>query len=60
MIADWRLAEALAIQRWQGADARRWLDGRIAALSDAGDEAGVERLSSIRVRLDELERAAVH
>lgn len=59
MTADWRLAEALAIQRWQGADARRWLDARIAALVDAGDQAGVERLSAIRVRLDELERATV-
>lgn len=59
MIADWRLAEALAIQRWQGADARRWLDGRIAALADAGDEAGVARLGDIRVRLVELERATV-
>ncbi len=59
MIADWRLAEALAIQRWQGAGARRWLDGRVAALADAGDQAGVERLSAIRVRLDELERATV-
>lgn len=59
MIADWRLAEALAIRRWQGGDARRWLDGRIAALADAGDEAGVVRLSDIRVRLEELERATV-
>jgi hypothetical protein len=59
MIGDWRLAEALAIQRWQGADARRWLDGRIAALADAGDEAGVKRFRAIQRRLEDLERTTV-
>ncbi len=42
-----RWAEALAIERWKGADAPRWIAERIGALALAGDVAGVERFRAI-------------
>lgn len=58
MIADWRLAEALAIQRLHGAQAGRWTAERIGALAIARDPAGVERFAAIAGKLDELLSAA--
>jgi hypothetical protein len=56
MVVDWSLAEALAIQRWQGDRAAVWIAERIGALANSGDVAGVERFRSIAIRLDELLR----
>ena len=58
MITDWRLAEALAIQKLHGYDAASWTAGRLSALQTAGDAAGVERFTAIASRLDELVAAA--
>jgi hypothetical protein len=54
MITDWRLAEALQIQKLYGEDAARWIAERIGALAIAGDAAGVERLTEIAARLETL------
>lgn len=54
MSMDWRLAEALAIQKQHGDDAPRWIAERIGALALAGDAEGVERLKAIAVRLSDL------
>ncbi|WP_294196878.1 hypothetical protein [uncultured Sphingomonas sp.] len=51
---DWRLAEALAIQKLHGSDAPSWVAERIGALALAGDAEGVERFKAIAVRLSEL------
>lgn len=58
MIADWRLAEALAIQKLHGGDAASWTAERIDALALAGDVAGLARLTAIATKLDELLAAA--
>lgn len=60
MILDERLAEALAIERWKGADAPVYVAERIGALALAGDLAGVERFRAIAAKLDELMRGAIH
>lgn len=51
---DWRLAEALAIQKMYSTDAPRWVAERIGTLALAGDAEGVERFKAIATRLDEL------
>lgn len=58
MIADWRLAEALQIQKLYGGDAALWVSGRISALASAGDAAGVHRFTEIADRLGGLLHAA--
>jgi hypothetical protein len=57
-ITDERLAEALAIERWKGADAHVYIAARIGALALAGDAAGVERFKAIAAKLDCLRRGA--
>lgn len=54
MIADWRMAEALAIQKLRGTDAARWTAERIDTLALAGQADGVERFRAIALRLDQL------
>jgi hypothetical protein len=54
MITDWRLAEALQIQKLYGDDAARWIAERIGALAIAGDAAGVERFTEIAAKLETL------
>ena len=54
MITDWRLAEALAIERTQGPDADAFVGERIVALSLSGDIAGAKRFVAIATKLDEL------
>jgi hypothetical protein len=54
MITDWRLAEALQIQKLHGDDAPLWVAERRGALLLAGDEAGVVRMDAIAAKLDEL------
>ncbi|MCA1200143.1 hypothetical protein K9B35_19420 [Sphingomonas sp. R647] len=49
-----RWAEAIAIERAQGADAERWIADRIASLVLAGDQAGVDRFIEIARRVDAL------
>lgn len=51
---DWRLSEALAIQKRHGDDAPRWIAERLGALALAGDVEGVERFKAIAVRLNDL------
>lgn len=51
---DWRLAEALAIQKQYGDDAPRWIAERIGALALAGDAEGVDRFKAIAVRLSDM------
>lgn len=51
---DWRLAEALALERLHGANTPRFIAERIGALAIAGDAAGVERLCAIAAELDNL------
>lgn len=51
---QFRWAEALQIEKMHGADAPRWIAGRIAALAVAGDAAGVERFLAIAERMDQL------
>lgn len=51
---DWRLAEALAIQKLHGDDAPCWVAERIGALALAGDAEGVERFKAIAARLSDL------
>lgn len=51
-----RWAEALAVLRLRGADARLHVAERIGALARAGDVAGVARWRSIAARLDQLLR----
>lgn len=58
MIADWRMAEALAVQKLHGDDAARWTAERIDTLALTGDAAGVERFTVIAGRLDDLLAAA--
>ena len=52
-----RLAEALAVQRQHGGNARIHVAERIGALALAGDAAGVDRWKAIAGALDELLRA---
>ena len=59
-IVDWRLAEALAIEKLHGNDAPRWIAERIGALALAGDADGVARFQAIAARIDELLKAARH
>lgn len=54
MITDWRMAEALAIQKLHGRDAAHWIAERRGALMLADDAAGVERMGQIAAKLDEL------
>lgn len=54
VIADWRMAEALAIQKLHGVQAAAWMAGRLRALAAAGDEAGVERFRAIAAKLVDL------
>jgi hypothetical protein len=54
LLPDERLAEALAIERWQGADAPVYVADRIGALALAGDVAGVKRFKAIAAWLDQL------
>lgn len=51
---DWRLAEALAIQKLHGDAAPRWIAERLDALALAGETEGVERFKAIAARLGEL------
>lgn len=53
-----RWAEALAIKRWKGVDAPRYVAERIGALALAGDAAGVARFREIAGRLDALREGA--
>lgn len=57
---DWRLAEALAIQKLHGDNAPRWIAERIGALALAGDADGVARFQAIAGQMDELLKAARH
>jgi hypothetical protein len=59
VISDERLSEALAIERWKGADAHVYVAERIGALALAGDTAGVERFRGIAAKLDALRRGSV-
>lgn len=54
MITDWRLAEALAIQKLHGTNAAAWTAGRLAALAMSGDADGVTRFTAITTKLEEL------
>lgn len=58
LMIDWRLAEALAIQKLHGDDAPRWIAERLGALSLAADVEGVKRFKGIAARFDELIAAA--
>ena len=49
-----RWAEALAIERQHGADARYFIAKRLGELALAGDTAGATRLQAIAARLDQL------
>ena len=49
-----RWAEALAIERWKGADAPAYIAERIAALTAAGNTAGAARFRAIAWRHREL------
>jgi hypothetical protein len=51
---DFRLAEALAIQKMYGGEGPRWIAERIGALALAGDAAGVKRFRQIAARYEEL------
>lgn len=51
---DWRLAEALAIEKLHGAGAPRFIAERIGALALAGDQAGVDRLRAIAAAFKNL------
>lgn len=55
---DWRLAEALAIQKRYGDSAPRWIAERLGALALAGDVEGVERFKAIAARLNDLMTAS--
>lgn len=57
---DWRLAEALAIQKRQGDAAPAWVAERLRALATARDTAGVERFREIAARLHDLTTASRH
>lgn len=59
VIKDWRLAEALAIERWKGADAPAYVAERIGALVGVGDRLGVERFEAIAKTLDKLRRGSL-
>ncbi|MEH3103713.1 MAG: hypothetical protein PGN12_07380 [Sphingomonas phyllosphaerae] len=54
MNIDWRLAEALAIQKRYGDHVPRWVAERLGALALTGDVEGVERFKAIAARLDDL------
>lgn len=54
MITDWRLAEALAVQKLHGTNAAAWTAGRLAALAESGDAQGVARFAEITMKLEEL------
>lgn len=49
-----RWAEALQIEKMHGADARAWVEHRLASLRAAGDEAGVRRFCQISACLAKL------
>ena len=49
-----RWAEALAIEKWKGADAPAFIAERLATLSRAGDAAGVQRFRAIETRFEQL------
>ena len=49
-----RWAEALAIERWKGADAPAYIAERIASLTAAGDAAGSARFRAIAWRQSKL------
>lgn len=51
---DFRLAEALAIQKLHGDRAALWIATRRGELMLAGDAAGVERLGEIAAKLEQL------
>lgn len=53
-MTDWRLAEALAIQKHYGDTAPRWIAERIGALALAGDVEGVDRFKAIAAWLADL------
>lgn len=54
VLTDWRLAEALAIQRLFGDHGPRWIAERMGALAMAGDMAGLSRFERIAERYQEL------
>ena len=54
-----RLAEALAVERWQGEHAPVFIAERIGALALAGDLNGVARWKAIAGQLDTLLRARI-
>lgn len=49
-----RWAETLAIERWKGPECDAYVAERIAALTEAGDTAGVERFTTIAAKLARL------
>jgi hypothetical protein len=49
-----RWAEAAAILKWQGDNARLYVAERIGALAREGSEAGVARFKDLAVKLDAL------
>lgn len=51
-----RWAEALALIKEHGDRTLDYLTGRIAALTEVGDKAGVMRMQAIAVRIDQLTR----
>lgn len=52
-----RWAEALAVLRVHGRGALTHVAGRVTALAEQGDMAGVRRWTEIAVKLDELSEA---
>ncbi|WP_422125392.1 DUF6961 family protein [Sphingobium arseniciresistens] len=50
-----RWAEALAVERQQGAEAPRFIADKVRTLALAGDHAGVARWLDIATRLDQLQ-----
>lgn len=51
---DWRLAEALQVQKMHGDRAPLWIANRIGELIEAGDNDGAKRWLEIATVLSEL------
>lgn len=51
---QWRLAEALALEKLHGDDAPGFIAERIGSLAVAGDYAGVERMHEIASAFEKL------
>lgn len=52
--AEWRLAEALALEAVHGADVPRFIAERLGGLAVTGDQAGVERMLAIAAEMEKL------